>query len=79
MENFVVKEINSRKMVIKKANSRSKIVCFKQSIEDNGVFKFSIIDCMKNFYTVDYQCEYQSFSKFATVVDIREISSEEGH
>lgn len=73
MEDLVVKEISSRKMLLKKLDSESSLVLFKQEIEDNGMFRFTSINC-KDFSTQEFRCENKAFTRFATVREIRCIS-----
>lgn len=49
MDGFKIKQINNRKLALKKLDSDRKLVLFKQDIDDNGIFKFTTIDCSKDF------------------------------
>lgn len=70
-------EFSTKKMIMRKLDSVSKLVLFNQEVEDNGTFKFNTIDCREGFKKREYALGHASFTRFSIVKEIRVISKEE--
>lgn len=73
---FISKEFATKKIIIKKLDSISKLVAFNQEIEDNGQFKFQTINCQTKFEDKEVVCHHPAFTRFSIVKEIKAIEKE---